>query len=199
MLLAFGGCFCHPPTCLLAVLLFLLLPIILKRVSKGKPSHLDMPDTNLAGSAVEKRQSSFERIIGQANFSGPNIGSTTRDDADHTRTPPGAHHPVENLVDGSIATITYYQVIVRFSCPGCQFHAVPAILFNGNFCFPTSRRQYGNKLREPCHVLPCVRINHQAGSFAFHFRVPPFCSLQAVAIPGRALSSTHCAAQTGRH
>ena len=126
--------------CQLTFLLSRLLLSILGCTRKREPLHLDMPDINLASFAINKGQSGLHRVMGHANFSRPDISSTTRNDANDTLTPPGIHHAIEDLIQRPIATVAYDQVVVCFSCPGCQFHTVPAVLLNGNVGTPTSCR-----------------------------------------------------------
>src|SRR5438067_11317457 len=104
---------------LFTFLLSLLRLIILRCTRNGEPVHRDTSDINLASFAVAKGKSSMHRVVWYTNFSRPDIGSSARNDANKARMLPGTHHSIEHLIQRSITSITYNQVIVCFCCPGC--------------------------------------------------------------------------------
>src|SRR2546426_618421 len=109
VMLSCGCCLHLLLTFLLPFLLSLLVVIVLRCIGKRKPVHLDMSDINLASFAVAKGKSGMYGVIGHANFSRPDIGSTTGNDANDARMLPGTHYSIEDLIQRTIASVTYDQ------------------------------------------------------------------------------------------
>src|SRR5947207_1295920 len=96
----FGCCFRLSLTCLLALLGRYM--IILGCARKRQSLHLDMSNIYLVNFAVAERKGRFHRVIGDANFSRPDIDSTAGNDADDAATSFGIHYTVEDLAQRSI-------------------------------------------------------------------------------------------------
>src|SRR5712692_5037902 len=126
-----------------------------------------MPTTTPPCFAVDQRESGLDGVTQDMYFTSPLIGGTTRNQAYNTPSP-GIHHPVENLIQCAIATISDDEIIVLFSGLAGQLHGLPTILFQQNVGFPTGCRQYGEQVDDFCHVLSIAGINDQADFLAVH-------------------------------
>src|SRR5258707_11602568 len=115
-----------------------LLTIVSGRKREG--FYLNMPNIYLASLAIDDSQRRFNRVHRYTNLTCPHISRTPRDNTDNTMLAFDVHNAVDNIVEGTITTVAYNQVVILFSGFGCQFHRVAAIFFDRDICFPASRR-----------------------------------------------------------
>ena len=73
-----------------------------------------MPDIYLAGLAIDNSQCSFNRVRRYTNLTCPHIGRTPRDNTDNTMLAFDVHNAVDNIVEGTITTVAYNEVIILF-------------------------------------------------------------------------------------
>src|SRR5579859_3106332 len=130
--------------------------------------YLKTPEIDLAGTALDKRESGFDGIERHANLSRPLIGCPAWEDPNDALLLLALHHSVHDRIDGPIAPMSNDQVIALLSSPGGQCDAVPTILDQGIVSFPSRRREHSDDIGQPGHVLPCPGIHHQKGTFPTH-------------------------------
>ena len=79
-----------------------------------------MPDINLASLAIDQRERGFHRIGRYADFTGPDVGGTARNDAHTTAMAFRIHDAIHHLVQGAITTVGDHQVMFLPGSLSCQ-------------------------------------------------------------------------------
>ena len=85
--------------------------ITIRSSGKGQAFYFYMPDINLASLAIDQCERGFHRLGRYADFAGPDVSGTARNDAHTTAMTLGIHDTIHHLVQGAITTVSDHQVM----------------------------------------------------------------------------------------